>query len=215
MDYEEKLNDSTKSIDHYRTLIEPSLQTLIEQHLHALEMDYAYIWAMMLYDYEDQRLIEEIQQRYPLLTNNDKQWIAQLCHRTTVYEKSKTEAKRLEQLFQENKLPEEIDSIQIVSPSYIHTIQNHTKRHQLIEQHEAILNEYKKQLMILFVNRAQIHMHETQKLLDEKIIEFWQDQHSRLENEQFSPMLLNLIEQRFHNITMKADFAYQYTLKRV
>ncbi|CAF3676623.1 unnamed protein product [Rotaria sordida] len=199
--YQGRLDDKTKSIVNYELIIEPVLHQFIQEHLRSVQMDYEYKIAMISYDYEDQRLAYEIQQQQQLPNDTEKQMIERLCYRKYEQEKSKLEVRLFQQHLKEKKRPKAFESIEIPCPSYIHTIENHTKRQQLIDQHKKIIEEYKNEMMILFINMSEIYMHETQKLFDQQMTELWQHQRSLPMDQQFTPRILNLIEQRLSIVT--------------
>ncbi|CAF3153786.1 unnamed protein product [Rotaria socialis] len=213
--YQRKHDEQIQPIHNYHNTMKPFLQTFIQDKLHSLQMDYEHNIALIGYEFEDHRLAYEIQQQQEQQQNlnvHQQQLIENLCHRKYQNEMSKCDFNSLKQLLRQKELPKSLDTIQIVFPVYIQAIDDPRIRQEYLNRHEQIMETYKSEMMILLVYIAEIFMLEIQQLFDDEMAKLWQEQHCLPIKKRFNSIVLNLMEQRFANITKKVQCISQYKL---
>lgn len=89
-------------------------------------------------------------------------------------------------------------------------IQDETQAQQYIDQHQQILKNYKQEMILLFLNMSKVYMSEIQALFNKEMYQFWQNQRLLPVHERFTPVVLNLIEERLANRAEKAKYVYQH-----
>ena len=228
--YQIELEQLSHAIDGYQITLEPILQSWIQQRLQPLQAEYDYKIALIKYNYEDNRLEHELQQQLAhhqvrremiALTRMIAQcWFffrqIQVIQDLFIgkYEQEQSKQELIftkEQLKRENLLPS-FDAIQRVMPSLIHTIQSHSLRQSLSDRQAIVIRQYIEQMKSLWMTIAETQMSHAQQCFDHDMAKFWQDQHTLPFHQRFNPTILNLIDQRFTNITEKVQAIYQYKM---
>lgn len=87
-----------------------------------------------------------------------------------------------------------------------------TIREQLMDQHHKTIEDYKQEMILLFLNSSKCYMTEMQNSFDDNMAQFWQYQRSLPLNQRLNPIILKLIEQRLNNLTEKVKCIYQHKL---
>ncbi|CAF5066569.1 unnamed protein product [Rotaria magnacalcarata] len=213
--YQRKYDEQIHPIDNYHTTMKPFLQTFIQDKLHSVQMNFEHNITLIGYEFEDHRLAYEIQQQQEQQQNmnvHQQQLIEHLCHRKYQNEMSKCDFDTIKQLLRQKELPKSLDTIQVVFPTYIQAIHDHRIRQEYLNRHEQIMETYKNEMMILLVHIAEIFMLEIQQLFDDEMAKLWQEQRCLPIKKRFNSTVLNLIEERFRNITKKVQCMSKYRL---
>ncbi len=109
----------------------------------------------------------------------------------------------------QHKLPDSFNSIQFAAlPSLIQTIDDPNHRQYLYDQYQKLLQKYQNDMMNISIKTAEEYMFQTQKSFDDQMNTMWQNQKDPSFNQQFNPIMLNLIDQRLINITEKVQCLY-------
>ena len=90
------------------------------------------------------------------------------------------------------------------------TVNDINIRQRLQNDHRKIIEQYKSEMMTVFITIAEAHMSETQKLFDQEMAKMCQDQQSLPVHLRFNQMMLNLIESRLANMNEKVQCIYKY-----
>jgi hypothetical protein len=111
-----------------------------------------------------------------------------------------------------NQLPESLKSIKISLPPLIDTVNDIYIRQRLQDDHRKIIEQYKSEMMTVFIKIAEAHMAETQKLFDKEMAKMCQDDQSLPVHLRFTQIMLNLIESRLANMNEKVQCIYKYKM---
>ena len=191
-----KFNTLIKTIPNFQTIYQTYLETYITQQLEPIKHDIQYKIKMIEYDYEDQRLRDEIEQ-YILMNNNTNNINEQLFELKYEFERSRQELKLLEQNEKRKQLPKFLSKIDMTLPIYIETIQDQQYRQQMIDQHENIIQQYKNKLNHLWIHIYQTFINEKQPYLNDLL-------------QKLDPSISSLVEQRFKIIEFKIGTIYHH-----
>lgn len=135
-----------------------------------------------------------------------------LCLRKYEYEKSRQEINLFQQYLTEENFDNEFFSLKISPPSFIETIDDQSLRQSLVIRHENIVRDYKKEIILLFYAIAKAYKLEQENLFNSEIATFWQLQRSSPREKQLHSIVINLMEQRFTNISDKLQTMYRYKI---
>jgi len=111
---------------------------------------------------------------------------------------------------QQNKLLDSLQTLQMPLPSFIEAIHDPMVRQKLTQQHQQMTQQNRNEMMKSYMNMADTYYNEIHKLYHQDITKFVQDQRILPIDQRFNKMILNLIEERFNNITEKLQSVYNY-----
>lgn len=100
--------------------------------------------------------------------------------------------------------------MQLALPALIQSIDDLDTRQHLYDQQRKLLQKCTTDMMAAFIKAAKEYMCQTQKLFDRATQTMWQDERILPLSQRFSPTMLDLLDQRFINVTEKAQCIYDY-----
>ncbi|CAF1392837.1 unnamed protein product [Adineta steineri] len=207
--YATELIKITKNITNYHLMIEPIIEKFIRQQLYPLHIETIYRIKFICCEYEINRLKVVLDESN--LENNQMYQITLLCHSLKAYEQSKQELLLLTHCVEENKdLLKMSDMSNRISLSLdIKMMKNTNIRQQFIEQHRKNLNQYQNSIQKSLLDLAKIHMNDKQKLYDDALTNFKQNQQNLPLCQQFNGIIRNTIDLLLLHITESLRALYQ------
>ena len=92
------------------------------------------------------------------------------------------------------------------------TIEDESIRRKLHQEYMKITQQAKEEMLQLYISTAQAQMDRYRKQFNSKLKQFWLEQHSLPKDQKLTAAMINLIEQRWKNMSESVKCVYKYKL---
>ena len=116
-----------------------------------------------------------------------------------------------------NKLPKAISCVEIPLPTVIQSLTDTSLQQELQDRHDNLANHYKIEVLTLFTDIIDAKIRDVQKIFDDELKQFWQEQRSLPTNDQrrLNKTTLDLMDRSLILITNKMQYIYHYKLQQL
>ncbi len=106
--------------------------------------------------------------------------------------------------------PPSFDSMNLSLPTSFQTIDDPTLRHRLLDRQEKILEQTKIDMMAVMMTGAEAIQRQCQKEFDTEMTKLWQDYRKFSSEQRITPVMMDLIDERFNNVTERIQSIYHF-----
>ncbi|CAF3934742.1 unnamed protein product [Rotaria sordida] len=212
---EQELIQKKNFLLEYTYEMDASLEIYVQEYgIKPLEMKHKLKKATTMYNYENEIIERKYLQENP--NQYQKEIIKRVVNLRRDLEKSKRALLELKQGVVYNKSSISFDSIQISIPT-----QNDTtiKKGNVQQQQQQLLNQYEKEirskkldLLVQHILEAEQIYYRFQNLFDYELSKMWQNHRNLVKDQGMTTTLINLLEQRFNNITNRWRDIYNHRI---
>jgi hypothetical protein len=223
--YQTELSMKKNQLSNYIQTIE----TFVQQGLDSTRLEIQHQIALVQYTYNDRVLELEYLQHTPTehqvslkhffifflvyqpillhLYSHQKRIMKELCHAKYQEETTKGEFSLVQQRISIHTSHQSFD---LAQETLFDQIEDQHMRRKLHDQYINVAKQAKDEMIQLCLSSAEAQMHRYHQQFTAKLKQFWQEQRSLPNDQKLPNIMINLMEQRWKNISESVKCAYKY-----
>ncbi|CAF2075353.1 unnamed protein product [Rotaria magnacalcarata] len=185
-----------------------TIETFVQQGLESVRLQTEHQISIVQYNYND--CVLELQYLEHSPTSHQKKIVKQLTHAKYQEEITKEEYNLLKQrisFYKSYQTP-----IELAQETFFNAIENGDIRQKSHDQYINIAQQAKEDMLQLYLSSAKAQMDRYRKQLNSKLKQFWLEQRSLPKDKKLTALIINLIEQRWKNMSESVQCVYKYKL---
>ena len=107
-----------------------------------------------------------------------------------------------------NHQPHPLDYRRVLNTKHSQDVRQ--QQQQLYEEYRKVSEKAKQDMMALYLSSAEAQMHHYHDQFNTEMKQFWNEQRTLPTNQKFTEAMLNVLTQRYNNISESINYVYKY-----
>ena len=113
-----------------------------------------------------------------------------------------------------NHQPQLLDYRRVLNTMHSQDVRQRQQQ-QLYEEYRKVSEKAKEDMMTLYLSSAEAQMHHYHDQFNTEMKQFWNEQRTLPTNQKFTGAMLNVLTQRYNNISESIDYVYKYKARYI